>query len=312
VPTCRSVRQRLLQLGVLLLAAALPARPQPPQVRHLMNELPMCSVLHEKLEHGDHGDGVDQPYMAAMRQQGVQRALVEVHAVLRGDRPEHIHIVRRLYFRRFDGPDAQIDDRAALDAIQTRGLRHRLDELALSLASQAPVARGPAGPPWVSRDKVYGFVEFFADPWLPAPRPLLFPSGSAETALGNAIQCGDALATQALLRSRKFAKRELNLALFGAVLSTYDNSAVIKLLLNAGADVNARAPDGETPLMVAVGRPCNLQPLLDAGANVNARDKWGGTALQQAHRWNQPAAVRVLEEAGGRLERSAPATPSGH
>src|SRR5262249_26058637 len=108
---------------------------------------------------------------------------------------------------------------------------------------------------------------------------------------------GDALGTQAVLGSHRFTKKELDRALFGSVLSRYDNSAVIKLLLDAGADVNDHAPDGTTPLMIAVAHPCNLQPVLEGGADLDARDKWGSIALQIARETKQPVALRLLEEA---------------
>jgi ankyrin repeat protein len=92
----------------------------------------------------------------------------------------------------------------------------------------------------------------------------------------------------------------LTLALFEAVLSRYDNSTVINLLLDSGADVNARAPDDSTPLIVAVAHPCNLRPLLDRGADVNAHDRWGKTALQLAREQNNAAAVRLLEGAAAK------------
>src|SRR5262245_55014898 len=93
----------LLHSGVLPLIMTQSARPQsPPQAQQLMNELPFCSVLRSDLGRGLHGDGIDQPYMAAMRQEGVQRALFKVHAVFHGNTPDNIRIVRRLYFREFD------------------------------------------------------------------------------------------------------------------------------------------------------------------------------------------------------------------
>jgi hypothetical protein len=125
---------------------------------------------------------------------------------------------------------------------------------------------------------------------------LWFRTGQPEP-LTETVLLGDSLGTQALLNSHKFSKKELNRALFGAVLSSYDNSAVIKLLLDAGADVNARTTDGTTPLFNAVAHPCNLRPLLDSGADLGARDKWGQDALQLARHATNPAAMRILEDA---------------
>jgi ankyrin repeat protein len=101
-----------------------------------------------------------------------------------------------------------------------------------------------------------------------------------------------------VLGSHKFAVKDLDQALFDAVLSRYDNSAVIKILLDAGASVNARTPDGTTPLMNAAAHPCNLRPLLDNGADLSARDKWGRNALELARQAKATAAIQVLQDAG--------------
>ncbi len=63
------------------------------------------------------------------------------------------------------------------------------------------------------------------------------------------------------------------------------NAEIVKLLLQAGAEVNARTQNGLTPLMIAakVNRnPEIAQLLLQAGAEVNAKDKAGQSALDYA------------------------------
>jgi ankyrin repeat protein len=58
--------------------------------------------------------------------------------------------------------------------------------------------------------------------------------------------------------------------------------AMVRLLLDCGADPNARALMGETPLMgAALGRSLEvIRLLLDRGADINAVDVTGATALQ--------------------------------
>jgi hypothetical protein len=68
---------------------------------------------------------------------------------------------------------------------------------------------------------------------------------------------------------------------FAAELGDADS---IRALLDAGAKINGRSPDGETPLMKAArsGNPAAVQSLLHAGADVNARDDYGEDALKFA------------------------------
>ena len=64
-----------------------------------------------------------------------------------------------------------------------------------------------------------------------------------------------------------------------------DDPVMIKALLLKGADVNLIDPEtGETPLIFAAqySRPEVVNVLLDAGAEINAKDKTGKTALSAA------------------------------
>ncbi|KAJ5807643.1 hypothetical protein N7447_011099 [Penicillium robsamsonii] len=69
--------------------------------------------------------------------------------------------------------------------------------------------------------------------------------------------------------------------------------AVVKLLLDFGADVNAKDDHGWTALMQA-GKDAVLQALLDRGADINV----GGAALRHAATGGHEAVVRMLLDRG--------------
>ncbi|MGO8673177.1 MAG: ankyrin repeat domain-containing protein [Capsulimonadaceae bacterium] len=78
---------------------------------------------------------------------------------------------------------------------------------------------------------------------------------------------------------------------------------VVKVLLAAGADIEARDGHGSTPLMYAAGgdqtrSSVAVAELLDAGVHVNAQDNRGGTALIIAARRGDASEVEMLLSAG--------------
>ena len=74
----------------------------------------------------------------------------------------------------------------------------------------------------------------------------------------------------------------------------------IKRLIEAGADVNAKDVNGESPLYRAVDRDSVIlaKYLISAGANVNAKDIDGYSPLYYAVDGNNKAIAKLLIKAG--------------
>jgi hypothetical protein len=79
------------------------------------------------------------------------------------------------------------------------------------------------------------------------------------------------------------------------------NSEVVRLLINAGANVNERNKLGYTPLMQASLNPQIIRLLLEAGANVNAQDNLGYTALTSPSQFGKVDVVKLLIDAGANI-----------
>ena len=85
-----------------------------------------------------------------------------------------------------------------------------------------------------------------------------------------------------------------------------DDPGVIKALVEAGADLEARNEKDVTPLHVAAGYsdiPAIVTALLKAGADLEARDERGWTPLHWAAAYNEvPSVVETLLHAGAGVE----------
>ena len=83
-----------------------------------------------------------------------------------------------------------------------------------------------------------------------------------------------------------------------------DGTNVFYLLLELGADVNAPAKDGITPLMEALvlgdANSVKVKELIRRGANVNARDSAGNSVLAHARASGCRSLLPDLLEAGAK------------
>ena len=83
--------------------------------------------------------------------------------------------------------------------------------------------------------------------------------------------------------------------------SVFDNEAMVRVLLEAGADVGARGLMG-TPVIRQASRPGVARLLIAAGADIHARDAGGKTAMHEAAKRNRIGVLRVLHQAGAAVD----------
>ena len=90
----------------------------------------------------------------------------------------------------------------------------------------------------------------------------------------------------------------------------YADAAAVRLLLEKGADPNARNEAGATALMWAAGDAEKTQLLVDHGADVNARSGDARTALSIAAGWSGSSdVVKILLDHGAHPAAPSPGVP---
>jgi ankyrin repeat protein len=136
------------------------------------------------------------------------------------------------------------------------------------------------------------------------PLSTLRGSGGA-TPLMTAALYGDPALVRTLLE-RGADPNVANDAGATALMWAAADSAKVRLLVEHGADVNARAANGRTPLIVASSFPDNQEVaafLLDRGANPSAQAAAAVTPLTAAARQRNAALIRLLLRSGADLRR---------
>jgi len=89
-----------------------------------------------------------------------------------------------------------------------------------------------------------------------------------------------------------------------ALIRATANRASVRILIGAGARVDARSAMGRTALLIAARRPGSrpvVRDLIGSGANPNAKDVRGVTPLMEAARTGDIDAIGELIKAGARI-----------
>jgi len=291
------------------------------RVKTVTGALPSCSSLLGQPP-GNAGADHEPDYMPLMRKLGVARAQVEVDLIAPGESgPRRLRITGRLYFKQYDGDDPQIQDRTTLDSIRASGLEAELSRIALAGGQNAmgqPIVDLPAASSPETKTMTYDAM-FTSDRWMPSLGVNAFLADDPELgSLDGDAWNGNLTGVVAAIRTKKPTGEHLNRALIWAADDLFDNDAVIRALVRAGANVNGRTGTtftfgaaGTPVIFVALGSSaCNLQSLVRLGADPTARDPSGQTPLEVAKETGETQSVAVLEAAARRQKPEPKATPA--
>ena len=86
--------------------------------------------------------------------------------------------------------------------------------------------------------------------------------------------------------------------------ATAGQAALVRLLLENYAYIDAESPNASTPLMMAsmYGTPATVKLLLDEGADISLKNQQGLNALQFAQRANREDSVQIILNAAKALK----------
>lgn len=261
--------------------------------------LPIDEPVRQLLEDGFRANGIHKQWMDAMKGQGVKQVLIDVEGtwyIKIGFRPDKV--VRVVYLTEYSSPESQIVENTSLEALQKSGLQHQLETVAMEESKQAGWMRIDYNPLWLGG---HAHVCLTDNEWMPCGpwrlnQPMFSGFEVEKYPLYSAAIFPDLAAASRLLATTHFSQTDLNIALYAATQNSSDNTKMIKLLVKAGADVNARVSGGSTLLMQAASglRLTNVKLLLSLGADPNLSNPRGDTALS----WLEDRIASQKKESG--------------
>ncbi|KKW67676.1 hypothetical protein AAV94_08485 [Lampropedia cohaerens] len=125
-----------------------------------------------------------------------------------------------------------------------------------------------------------------------------FPNAHGETPLMIAAIRGNLDAVRRLVRVGAHVNRPQWTPLhYAAAGASDDQVAIVELLLDKQADINARSPNGTTPLMMAAqyGTDAVAKLLMARGADPHLKNQLGLTAADFARRVSRQALAEAIE-----------------
>lgn len=142
-----------------------------------------------------------------------------------------------------------------------------------------------------------------------------FKGGNGSTALGEATILGNVENVRTLLKAGAKTDARVSSGRYTPLMlaAMRNDPQLVRMLIDAGSEVDARDVVGSTALMWAAyserGNSAVVELLLKAGAEVNARNDKGETAMRWA-KWNGETPIVALLRKWGAAEEAYPARAS--